>query len=450
MAKNIIIALLAVAVAGTSYYGFKEHRDKNNVIIQAENNYQRAFHDLSYQMDLLNDKLGTTLAMNTRKSLSPALTDVWRITSEAQGDVGQLPLALMTFNQTEEFLNNIGNFSYRTAVRDLEKEPLSDEEYSMLQRLYKQSKEIQNDLRQVQHTIMAKNLRWSDVQQSMASGNSPKDNSIVDGFNMVEKKVGGYAEASQFGPSFVSHEQKDDQYRQIKGKEITKAEAEAIARKFVPYSPSAKATVIESRKGSDFPFYSVTLKDSDSDRMISVDLTKKVGYPIIYMNNREVKEAKISLNEAAKKAKELLDKQHYTSMELFESSQYDSVGVFNFVHVENGVRVYTDSIKVKVALDNGGIIGYSAEDYLKTNKERQLSKPKLTLEEAKKKINSKVKIMENRLAIITDTGGKEVLCYEFMGVLDNETYRLFINADNGDEELVEKMSEKEPGYRNSI
>ncbi|WP_050615449.1 germination protein YpeB [Bacillus testis] len=443
MAKNIIIALLAIAVAGTGFYGYKEHREKNAVLVQAENNYQRAFHDLSYQMDLLNDKIGTTLAMNTRKSLSPALTDVWRITSEAQSDVGQLPLTLMTFNQTEEFLNNIGNFSYRTAVRDLEKEPLSEEEYSTLQRLYKQSAEIQNDLRQVQANVMANNLRWTDVERAMNTGNSPKDNSIVDGFNMVEKKVGGYAEASQFGPSFVAHKEKDEQYRQIKGKEITKEEAVKIARKLVPNSSSAQATVVENRKGSDFPFYSVTLKDTNSDQVSTVDLTKKVGYPIIYMNNRDVKEANISLNEAEKKAKSVLDKQHFTSMEMYESSQYDSVAIFNFVHVEKGVRVYTDSIKVKIALDDGGLIGYSAENYLKTNKERKLDKPKLSLEEAKKKLHNKVKLMENRLAIITDPGGKEVLCYELLGVMNNETYRIFINADNGDEELVEKLNESE-------
>ncbi|MGR5914373.1 hypothetical protein ACT7DA_18980 [Bacillus pacificus] len=30
----------------------------------AENSYQRAFHDLAYEVDLLHDKIGTTLAMN--------------------------------------------------------------------------------------------------------------------------------------------------------------------------------------------------------------------------------------------------------------------------------------------------------------------------------------------------------------------------------------------------
>ena len=51
--------------------------------------------------------------------------------------------------------------------------------------------------------------------------------------------------------------------------------------------------------------------------------------------------------------------------------------------------------------------------------------------------------MEDRLAVIMDQNGKEILCYEFMGVLDDETYRIFINAANGDEELVEKLADNE-------
>ncbi|NEU36356.1 germination protein YpeB, partial [bacterium LRH843] len=78
-------------------------------------------HDLSYELDLLNDKIGGTLAMSSRDQLSPALAEVWRLTSEAHSNVGQLPLALLPFNKTEEFLSDIGDFAYEVAVRDLSK-----------------------------------------------------------------------------------------------------------------------------------------------------------------------------------------------------------------------------------------------------------------------------------------------------------------------------------------
>ncbi|MEC2615677.1 germination protein YpeB, partial [Bacillus cereus] len=78
MLRGIIIVLLTVGVVGTGYWGYKEHQEKNAVLIRADNSYQRAFHVLAYEVDLLHDKIGTTLAMNSRSSLSPALADVWR------------------------------------------------------------------------------------------------------------------------------------------------------------------------------------------------------------------------------------------------------------------------------------------------------------------------------------------------------------------------------------
>ena len=58
------------------------------------------------------------------------------------------------FNKTEEFLANIGDFSYRAAIRDLEKEPLNDQEYKTLQTLYSNAGNIQDELRKVQHLVL--------------------------------------------------------------------------------------------------------------------------------------------------------------------------------------------------------------------------------------------------------------------------------------------------------
>lgn len=75
MIRGILIALLGVAIVGTSYWGYKEHQEKDAVLLHAENNYQRAFHDLTYQVDQLHDKIGSTLAMNSKK---PCLPPWWK------------------------------------------------------------------------------------------------------------------------------------------------------------------------------------------------------------------------------------------------------------------------------------------------------------------------------------------------------------------------------------
>ncbi|WP_223591626.1 germination protein YpeB [Neobacillus bataviensis] len=449
MIRGILIGVLAVGVAGTAYWGYQEHQEKNAILLNAENNYQRAFHDLSYQMDLLHDKIGTTLAMNSRHSLSPSLTEVWRITSEAHSDVGQLPLTLLPFNKTEEFLANIGNFSYRTAVRDLDKEPLSDKEYENLKVLYKQSGDIQNELRNVQHMVLKNNLRWMDVELALASGKEQTDNTIIDGFKTVEKTVTGFDETNQ-GPTTVNFQKKDENYKKIQGKTISRKEAVTIAKKYMNFDGNAKVKVTENGKGSDYGFYSVSMKNPDSGQEASMDITKKAGHPIWFINNRDIKKQVLSLNDATNKAQNFLKETGFKDLELFESTQYDNIGVFNFVTSINGLRIYPESVKVKVALDNGDIMGVSAEDYLKSFQTRKIDKPAISLQQARTKVNPKLKVMEDRQAVILNDLNEEVTCYEFLGTIGSDTFRIFINAKDGKEEKVEKLKNAEAIYEDVL
>jgi spore germination protein len=448
--RGILIAGLSLAVAGTAIWGYQEHREKNAVLINAENNYQRAFHELTYQVDLLHDKIGTTLAMNSRQSLSPTLAEVWRLTSQAHNDVGQLPLTLLPFNKTEEFLTQVGDFSYRTAVRDLDKEPLTDEEYSTLKNLYGQAEEIQNELRNVQHIAMENNLRWMDVELALATGKEQSDNTIIDGFKTVEKTVEGYDE-TDLGLAFVNMKVNDNNYNHLGGKNISKDEAVKIAQKYIGIGKGAKVQITENGKGSDYGFYSISFENKENNQISNMDITKKGGHPLWYMVSRDVKEQKISLNDASNRALQFLKDNDFKDIELLDSTQYDNLGVFTIIKSLDGVRIYPKAVKVKVALDNGQIIGFSNEDYLKSvNSETKVEKPTITAEEAKKKINPQVKVMEERLAIIINDLNDAVLCHEFMGTLDNDTYRIFINADTGTEEKVEKMKNAEPIYQDVV
>jgi spore germination protein len=449
MYKSIIIAVLALAVVGTGAWGYQQHRQKQAVLVNAENNYQRSFHDLSYRMDLLHDKIGSTLAMNSRKSLSPSLAEVWRITSEAHNDVGQLPLSLMSFNNTEEFLNNVGNFSYRTAVRDLDKEPLTDKEYGTLQKLYGQSANIQDGLRQVQYLVLKNNLHWMDVQTALANGKQSSDNTIIDGFKTIDKTAGSYSDAPTENPNFVTIQKKDENFKNLKGRTISKQEAIRIAEKYSNMKKPLKVKVTQNRKGSKYGFYSISIVDKNHNEGY-LDITKKGGFPIWYIERRNIGKQKLSLNEAANKAATFLTKNHYQHMDLFESSQYDTIGDFSFVTSQNSVFIYPETIRLKVALDNGQIIGFTADDYLKAHHSRKLPKPVLSLKKARTYVNPKVKIMEERLAVVVNDLGKEVLCYEFLGTMGNDTYRIYINAKDGAEEKVDKLQNAEKVYKNTL
>ncbi|MFF2877623.1 germination protein YpeB [Gottfriedia sp. NPDC057991] len=439
MIKEAAIGVLAIGIIGTSYWGYTEHKAKNEINIQAENNYQRAFHELTYEIDLLHDKIGDTLAMKSKSSLSPALVEVWGLTSQARSNVGQLPLRLLPVNKTEEFLTNIGDFSYRTAVRDLDKQPLTQNEYATLQKLYDNSAEIQGEIRKVQHMVFENKLRWMDVELAYAKDQNPKNNVIIDGFKTVERNVMTYSDANA-DPSLTNYKVNRASLSNIKGEKITTEQAKDIAKKFLQLNSTAQIKVDLTGEKLEDRYYTLEIKEPKTNSEIYMDITEKGGYPVWAIDRRDIKAQKIDLNQASINGLKFLERNKFSNMELTESSQYDTIGVFTYVTKQDGVRIYPESVTMKIALDDGSIVGFSSKNYLAAYTKRTIPKPKISVEEARNNINSNLKIMEERQAIILNKLNQEVLCYEFVGTRGNDTYQIFVNADTGVEEQIKKLN----------
>lgn len=443
MIRWIVIAVLSLGMIGTGVWGYQEHQEKNAILIQAENDYQRAFHELTYHMDLLNNELGSALAMNSSRGLSPQLADIWRISSDALSNVGQLPLGLLPFNKTEEFLSNISDFTYRTAVRDLDDEPLSEEETKLLESLYEQSGEIKNELRQVQHLALENNLRWMDVEVALANGDELVDNTIIDGLKTVEDKLEGFQETNVDSP-IIGVSSKNHAYENITGEEISQEEALEKSKDLFEAGDQDKLSITKSGDGADIPFYSISYQNENKRGYM--DMSVQGGLPMTMLVERNVDEAKISLNEGMEIAQAFLQELHFEDMQLLNSSQFDNIGVYSFLYNQDGVRIYPDTLEIKVALDNGDILGLTAKNYLMNHTDRDLPEPEITEEEAKEAVNPNVDIQEEYLAVIDNDLGEEVLVYEFLGVYNDETYRIFINAADGREEKVEMLNGTEVNY----
>ncbi|OLO42588.1 germination protein YpeB [Alkalihalophilus pseudofirmus] len=448
MIRSIMIGVLALGIIATSYWGFTEHQQNAMLANNVEGGYQRAFHTLVFHVDQLEDDLGTVLAMNTKRHMSPKLADIWRVTSHAQSEIGQLPLGMMEINEAEKFLHDLGTFSYKTAVRDLEKEPLTDDEYDTLEHLYDISKDIRNELRKAQASLLRNNMLWMDIDQEFQAMNEPLDNTVINGFDHVNEMVKGYSE-TDWGAGFSQMNvfNDEDLAERLNGEKITEEEARQKALEFIGIEENVEVQVAETGEGLAYKAYSLTIDDPNHETNYYMDITESGGHVLWFLQHRDIAEQNISLNEAAENAKQFLEENGIEGMQLVESKQYDSIGVFEFIYLDDNVRVYADHIVIEVALDDGDVIAYEAEDYLLNHRDdREIDQPNLTKEDARKYINGKLDVMDDHVAIIVNDLGEEVLCYEFYGVIDNDTYRIFINAEDGEEERVEKLDQAEPVY----
>ncbi|MBA4603707.1 germination protein YpeB [Thermoactinomyces mirandus] len=433
----ILFPITMVALVGAAVWGYQEYQDKNAILIKAENSYQRAFHDLNEHLERLQAELGKSLALNSPKQMAASMTNVWRLAYSAQNDIGQLPLTLVPFDQAEKYLSKVGRFAYDVGVRDFQKKPLTEKEWKTLETLYEQSKNINNEMQTVQHKVLDKNLRWMDVELAIATEDKNMDNTIIDGFKMVNQKVQEFPEVD-WGPTVNNMEVRvRERARNISGTKISLDEAKQIvARAFG--KGSTRGMKAELNKNGDYETISVRYSGANHTEVYT-ELTAKGGHIVWMVFDRPVKKKQLRLNQALEEADRFLERIGYKNMEPIAYDETANIVSYTFVHRQNGVSIYPQTLAVKVALDNGEIMGLQADEYVFNNFRLSKTKPKLTREEARKKLSTHLKVQKSGLAIIYNQSGQPVLCYEFLGSIKGNQYRVFINANNGEEEYIDRI-----------
>ncbi|MFD0958790.1 germination protein YpeB [Paenibacillus chungangensis] len=438
--SSVLFPIVTVMLIGAVYWGYQTQQDKNQLLIKAENQYQRAFHNLTFHVEKLHEQLGNTLAVNsTSKGFhQKGLVNVWRLTSEAQNEISQLPLSYLPFTEMENFLSHISNFAYKTAVRDLTKQPLSEAEFKTLKELYAKSDDIAKDLHHMQQDVLLDNLRWTDVELAIAAEEGSGKNTVVQGLRGVDQKVGEYPELD-WGPSVTSMYEKRTM-KMLSGEMMNNVEIRKRAASFLQVDPSM-VEVSENGKGTEYASFSAVVQgDEDGNNKVQMDFAQRGGALIWYMKTREVGQTTISFEQAKTAADQFLQKHGFKNMQAVTYDEYRHNGVFTLVESQNDVLIYPDKVTVKVALDNGEVIGLQASDYVFQHRKRELTGPVLTKAEARKSINPELKVKDERLALIKGDTGEEVLCYEFVGKINGSMYRVYINAQSGLEESVEVIS----------
>ena len=118
----------------------------------------------------------------------------------------------------------------------------------------------------------------------------------------------------------------------------------------------------------------------------------------------------------------------------------------NYAAVQNNVIIYPDLIKVKVALDNGEILGIETTGYLNNNEKRNLSNSNIiSKEKAKENINKNIKIEGERLAVIPTEFKTEIFCWELRGKVNDRDFLIYVNVKTGKIENILVITDTENG-----
>ncbi|HHU91369.1 MAG TPA: germination protein YpeB [Clostridiaceae bacterium] len=439
--KNVVIAILLA----TTIFGAYQYNTAMRLRQQLNNAYNKAFYEL---VDYIKNV--EVMLMKARMTSSPELTaatlsDVWRESFCAASNLGQLPISVGVLSNTEKFLTQVADLSKSMVKQSTNGKPIDEEQMKTLASLHSFSVNLEKGLLEMQQDLSNGNLRWENVanegQKEMKeiSENLPKTFSgINDQFEEMPTLIydGPYSEHMQNRKALG-----------LTGEKITENQAIERLKKFLGDGKVQNVSKLADNNNGIINTYNfkMELANKEKDSVAEADVSVIGGHVVWYLYNREVGEKTIDINKAMQLGKKFLEERNYPNMKESYYMQNDGVATINYAYTEDGITYYPDLIKVKVALDNGEIVGFEANGYLMNHTQRDFGPPKLTEAQARERVIRGENIKSSGLAVIPTNYGTEILCYEFTGKVEDKDFLVYINANTGAEEEVLIIINSEEG-----
>ena len=429
MLSVICVLLIIVAILGLILY------KKQTEYKQAtENNYNMAFYELVDYVQNVETYLAKSLISSTPEHGAETLTHLWREANLAQTYLGRLPIESQELENTEKFLNQVSDYSYTLSRKNIYNDKLSDEDLKNLKDLHRYSVDLSNTLNQLSEDLNSGRLQWGELtKKGTVAFAQQVDNISQESFSNLEENFHEYSGLIYDG-AFSEHLTNTEK-KGLTGNDIDEGNAKHIAEEFIGKDNIREIYNLGYSENAIIPAYDFSVEKND-EQTINISVSQKGGHIVAMNSNRDVNTEILTQEEANKKAKEFLDSKGFANMEETYYLKQEGIVTINYAYSQNDVIMYPDLIKVKVALDNGEVLGIETTGYLNNHTERNIGNAKITMEEAKKNLNKDLEIKSQGLAIIPTEWQTEILCYEFKGTVDNREFLVYINAENAREEDI--------------
>lgn len=428
------VFIVALGVFGTyEYYKAKAYKQS------LEDTYNRAFFELTDYVDDIDTLLAKGMLVNSPGEMASISSELSVQASAAKACLAQIPTTEIQLDKTEKFLSQVGDYTHTLSQSLIDKKTVTSKEYESLTALSKYATGLNQSLGDLSNRIYSGEYRLGDDADVNIGKVAYAETSNP--WSSIEKEFGEYPSLIYDGP-FSEHIENMEPKMTEGEREISKDEGVAKAANLFGIKKN-QVSYVSKTENSVMNSYMYKCNVNGNEALIS--LTKKGGHPVFFIKNRRVNNENISVEEAIFRAQEFLSINGYGNMKSSYYEKIDGVATVNFAYKENDVICYSDLVKVKVALDNGEIVGMEAKGYVMNHTERNIRTPRLTKQDAREYVSKHLSIDSVSIALIPKDSKMEVLCYEFKGTANNRNFIIYINADTGREEDIQILVESPDG-----
>lgn len=423
-----VLLIIVVALGIILYQKQREYRQAS------ENSYNMAFYELVDYVQNVETYLAKSLISTTPEHGAETLTNLWREANLAQSYLARLPIESQELENTEKFLNQVSDYSYSLSRKNIYNESLSQEDLKNLKDLHGYSVELENTLNQLSEDLNTGRFGWGELtKKGTVAFAKQVDNISKESFSNLEENFHEYSGLIYDG-AFSEHLTNQDR-KGLTGEDISEERASEIVRKFIGEDQIKEISNLGLSENATIPVYDFSFKNKQ-DQSGNISISQKGGHIVYFNSNRDIGAEIISQEEANEKGKQFLNTKGFPDMKETYYLKQEGVVNINYAYLQNGVIMYPDLIKVKVALDNGEVLGIETSGYLNNHEQRNLPEVKISKEEAKKTLNKELQIESEGFAVIPTEWKSEIYCYEFKGKVDDKEFLVYINCENGREEDI--------------
>ena len=429
MLSVIVTLLIIVAILG-----FLLYRKQREYRQASENSYNMAFYELVDYVQNVETYLAKSLISSTAEHGAETLTHLWREANLAQSYLARLPIESQELSNTEKFLNQVSDYSYSLSRKNIYNEDLTQEDLNNLKELHQYSVDLENTLNQLSADLNEGRFKWDELtEKGTVAFAQQVDNISKESFSNLEENFHEYSGLIYDG-AFSEHMTSQDP-KALTGDDIDEETAKQKAVEFIGQDKCKEVNSLGLAENATIPVYDFSITNQN-DETINISVSKKGGHIVNMNTNREISVESISQEEANNKGKEFLTSKGFENMKETYYLKQEGIVTINYAATQDDVVLYPDLIKVKVALDNGEVLGVETTGYLNNHTIRDVSNVKITVDEAKSSLNQDLQIESQGLAVIPTEWKSEILCYEFKGKVDDKEFLVYINAENGREEDI--------------
>lgn len=443
----------AIAIAAL-IFGVTQFRQVQKLKVLGEVSRQRAFFNLLSHVENMEGNLAKARASSTSAQRSAFLTACWSHSQAAQENISVMGMTTVDLSAIQKFVAQVGDYCMVLSQKLARGDALTESEWEVLARCETGVKDLARALADTGAVAFQGTASQGALSALRLTAPIPSDDdALFRGFSEIDSLVQSVPSPAYDGP--FSDRALESKPLARPGPEVSREEAERIALNFLSQGQDFKTVEVDDISGA-VPAFMVTGTRDDGSQ-VCVAVAKAGGAVLWAVDHRNVSGTQLDIGAARQAAQAFLDESGLDRLIETGWRKPETHGnrvVFTFagtgsVAADSGpveVVLYPEMVKVEVALDTGGVIGYDAVGYLTNTVSKELKTPLVSPTQAGASLNpGLVREGEPRLTVIPLASGRAVMAWEFRVTYGEDAYLIYINAMTGEEEMVLQMIIDETG-----